>query len=259
MSALLVLPFLFAFFLQEATAQSACPSFEFEPLSCTKIEGCCYLSENLQPRPAPNAQPSGKWESDLMCVSDQEYRTARAQARGLSVEGFLKTINSNETDITLESLCRVEKAYIDTNTQTIIDPFFCQCSGYPIGLGNYSTLGSTYQSACREYDTGSPGTRCFDENADCYFIQGQDSTGKEIKSCSSMQALAFEILQKDPSKSLEENLQALGISGIKAIVDTNLCQIYSLLPAALKAGELTNLTCWTSDPSTSNSFMRGGD
>jgi hypothetical protein len=72
-----------------------------------------------------------------------------------------------------------------------------------------------------------------------------------VKTCSSLLALNFNIQQRDPSKTLQENLEDLGIHGASEIDDSNLCTAYGTLPADLQAGAFTDVTCWTSDPSTS--------
>ncbi len=251
MSFLFLVPLFLVFLYDRTSAQSACASFEFEAVKCTQTVDCCYLSENLQPRPSPGAEPSQDWETERMCASIDDYKVSRVQARGLSVEGFLQTIKSNETEINMETLCRVEGSYVETNTQTLINPFFCQCTGQPVGLGNFSALGLPYQAECEKYDTSSPGDTCFAENADCYYISGVDAKNETQKFCKSLQALNFEAMQRSPGKSLQESLVAIGISGIEEIVDTNLCKIYGLLPKDMQLGELANTTCWTADPSTS--------
>lgn len=250
---------LIAFFcflaLEQALAQSACAGYTYDPLGCTQVAGCCYLSEKIQPRPAPGSSSSNDWDTEMTCSSIDDYKTSRVQSRGLSVDGFLSSIKSNETQITSETLCRVEGSYIDTNTQSLIDPLYCQCTGQGVGLGNYSALGQPFQEDCQGYDAGLPGDRCFNENADCYYIKGTAGDGTIVKTCSSLLALNFNIQQRDPSKSLQANLADLGINGASEIDDSNLCGVYGNLPADLQAGAFTDVTCWTSDPSTSTFIL----
>lgn len=227
-----------------------CAPLQFDALGCVDTTGCCYLSENLQTRPIPGESPTDDWTTHQTCMSVQDYKTERVLSRGLSVAGFLSLIKSTETDIDLLTFCSVEKSYIDTNSASLIDPLFCECNGQPLGLGNYSALGVPYQSECEKFDPSTPGDRCFMDNADCFYISGTNDQGEGQNACESIQNLNFNVLGMDPEKSLEENFATIGVAGVSKLDDSNICSVYSLLPADLVKGWEPS-TCWTADPSTS--------